>query len=150
FGGYQMSGLAAFMLTPDLVGRMPEIQRPFAEQVLERREQAEAAGRVPAASRNSAGERSFAATALGYFDIYARGYDDVLGHVIVPLLRPGESWVESNRRLMAFSLATVRADPVRYLAWVGGATARLTGHAIASNATMLAAVALWLVMLVLS
>jgi hypothetical protein len=148
FGGYQMSGLAAFMLTPDLVARMPGSVRPFAQQVLERRAQAEAAGRVPAASRNSAGERSFTSTALGYFDIYARSYDDILGYVIVPLLRPGDSWVESNRRLMAFSVGTVWADPVRYLAWVGGATARLTGHAIAGNVTMLAAIALWLVALV--
>jgi hypothetical protein len=147
FGGYQMSGLAALMLTPELVGRLPDNVRPFAQQVLERREQAEAAGRLPATPRNSAGERSFVSTALGYFDIYARSYDDVLGQVIVPLLRPGDSWVESNRRLMTFSLATVRADPVRYLAWVGGATARLTGRAIAGNATMLAAIALWLALL---
>jgi hypothetical protein len=150
FGGYQMSALAAFMLTPELVARMPESERAFAERVLERRGQAEAAGLVAAAARNSAGERSFASTALGYFDIYARSYDDVLGHVIVPLLRPGDSWVAWNRQLMAFSLATVWTDPVRYLAWVGGATARLTGHAIAGNATMLVAIALWLVVLAAS
>jgi hypothetical protein len=144
FGGYQMAGLAAFMLDPGLIARMPEDARPFAQAVLERRLQQEAAGIVPATPHNATGARSFVSTALGYFDIYARGYDNVLGTVIVPLLRPGESWVASNRKLMGFSLATVRAGPLRYLAWVGGATARLVGHAIVGNAPMLIAIALWL------
>lgn len=148
FGGYQMSGLAAFMLTPDTVARLPERVRPFAQAVLERREQAEAANEVPTIPLNSAGERSFVSATLGYFDIYARGYDNMLAYVIRPLLPPGESWVDSNKRLMEFSLATVLADPLRYPAWVGGATARLAGHAIATNVPMLIALALWLVLLV--
>ncbi|HMK81432.1 MAG TPA: hypothetical protein VK438_17385 [Xanthobacteraceae bacterium] len=147
FGGYQMSGLAAFMLDPVLIARLPEDVRPFAQAVLERRQQQEAAGTVPAAPLNSAGERSFVSTALGYFDIYARGYDNVLVNVIVPLLRGDDSWVVSNRKLTTFALATVRAAPLRYLAWVGGATARLVGHALATNAPMLVATALWLVTL---
>jgi hypothetical protein len=150
FGGYQMSGLAAFMLTPDVVARMPEHVQPLAQSILARREQVESAGGLPVTPLNSARERAFAPTALGYFDIYARSYDELLGYVIMPLISAGDGWVASNKRLMEFSLATVRADPLDYLAWVGGATARLTGRAIATNAPMLAAVALWLVMLVLT
>ena len=145
FGGYQMSGLAAFMLDPDLVRRMPDNVRPLAEAVLARRQQAEAAGTVPATPVNSVGERSFASAALGYFDIYARGYDNVLSGVIAPLRPADASWVAWNKQLLAFSLATVLADPLRYLAWVGGATARLVGHAVALNAPMLLALALWFV-----
>jgi hypothetical protein len=150
FGGYQMSGLAAFMLTADVVARMPEHIQPLAQSILARREQVESVGGLPVTPLNSARERSFAPTALGYFDIYARSYDELLGYVIMPLISAGDGWVASNKRLMEFSLATVRADPLDYLAWVGGATARLTGRAIATNAPMLAAVALWLAMLVLT
>jgi hypothetical protein len=150
FGGYQMSGLAAFMLTPDIVARVPDNLRPLAQAALDRRRAAEAAGVVPATPRNAAGARSFASAALGYFDIYARGYDDVLGQVIMPLWPPGESWVGWNRRLMDFSLATVRADPAGYLAWVAGATARLAGRAIVANAPMMIALALWLTLLVVA
>lgn len=148
FGGYQMSGLAAFMLTPDTVARLPEHVRPFAERVLERRGQAEATGEVPTIPLNSVGERSFVSATLGYFDIYARAYDNMLAGVIVPSLPPGESWVDSNKRLMEFARLTVLADPLRYAAWVGGATARLVGHAIATNVPMLIALALWFVLLV--
>ena len=150
FGGYQMSGLATFMLDPPLVARLPDSVRPFAETVLARRQQAEAAGTVPATPLNSDGARAFASAALGYFDIFARGYDNVLSGVIAPLRPADASWVAWNRQLMAFSLATVLADPVRYLAWVGGATARLVGHALALNAPMLLATALWLATLLLA
>jgi len=139
FGGYQMSPLAGFMLTPEIVARLPEPARQTAQAILTAREKAENDGLVAHTPLNSSGERSFASAALGYFDIYARSYDELLQHVIVPLQDPNESWVAFNRRLMAFSFATVTTAPSRWAAWIGGATTRLTGRAIVTNAPMLAA-----------
>lgn len=140
FGGFQMSALAGLMLTPDAIPQLPDAVRPTAQAILAAREAAEAEERVARTPRNSAGERSFVSAALGYFDVYARSYDDVLGEV-AKLHEPGETWVAFNRRLMAFSLATVIASPGRWAAWVGGATARLVGRSLITNAVMLPAVA---------
>jgi hypothetical protein len=139
YGGFQMSPLAGFMLTPEIVARLPERVQPTARAILTARERAEADGSLPRTPLNSAGERSFPSAALGYFDIYARSYDILLFSDIVLLRQPGETWVAFNRRLMEFSLATVTAAPKQWLAWIGGATTRLVGRAIVTNATMLAA-----------
>jgi hypothetical protein len=139
FGGFQMSAMAGFMLTPELVDRFPERTRATARAILSAREAAEAAGTVVRTPLNSSGQRSFVSAALGYFDIYARGYDDFLHGVIDKQQRPGESWVDFNRRLMAFSFDTVMISPPRWAAWVAGATSRLTGHMIVTNAIMLLA-----------
>ncbi|MEZ5787803.1 MAG: hypothetical protein R3D62_15310 [Xanthobacteraceae bacterium] len=138
FGGYQMSALAGLMLTPEKLARLSENVRPTAQAVLAARGAAEAAGRVVPTPRNSSGERSFVSAALGYFDIYARTYDDFLVE-IAKLRRPDESWVAFNRRLMAFSLATVMIAPGQWAAWVGGATARVVGRSLITNAPMLLA-----------
>jgi hypothetical protein len=136
FGGYQMSGLAGLMLTPETLARLPSDVQPTAQAILDLRHAAEAAGRVQPTPRNSAGERSFVSAALGYFDIYARTYDDLLGE-IVNLRQPHETWVAFNKRLMAFSVATVSASPLQWTAWVAGATARLAGRSIVTNAMAL-------------
>jgi hypothetical protein len=138
FGGYQMSPMAGFMLTPDLVARLPEAVRPTAQAILAARETAERAGRIAQTPENSSGVRSFASAALGYFDIYARSYDGLLVE-IAKLRQPDESWIAFDRRLRDFSVATLLRTPDKWLAWVGGATARFVGHAIVSNATMLLA-----------
>lgn len=139
FGGYAMSPLAGFMLTPEIVARLPEPARETAQAILTAREKAENEGLVARTPLNSSGDRSFGSAALGYFDIYARSYDDVLQHVIVPLKATNENWVAFNRRLMAFSIATVTTAPTRWAAWAGGATTRLVGRAIVTNAPMLVA-----------
>jgi hypothetical protein len=139
FGGFQMSAMAGFMLTPEMVDRFPERTRATARAILSAREAAEAAGTVVRTPLNSSGQRSFVSAALGYFDIYARGYDDFLHGVIDKQQGPGESWVDFNRRLMAFSFDTVMISPPRWAAWVAGATSRLTGHMIVTNAIMLLA-----------
>jgi hypothetical protein len=138
FGGYQMSPMAGFMLTPDLVAGLPAAVQPTGAAVLAARETAESAGRVARTPENSSGGRSFASAALGYFDIYARSYDGLLVE-IAKLRRPDESWISFDRRLRDFSVATLMRVPDKWLAWVGGATARFVGHAIVSNATMLLA-----------
>jgi hypothetical protein len=137
-----MSALAGFMLTPEIVARLPERVQPTARAILTVRERGEADGSVARTPPNSVGEPSFRSAALGYFDIYARSYDILLHFGIVTLREPGESWVAFNRRLTDFSFATVMAAPSRWLAWIGGASARLVGRAIVTNATMLAAVLL--------
>jgi hypothetical protein len=139
FGGFQMSAMAGFMLTPEMVDRFPERTRATARAVLSAREAAEAAGTIVRTPLNSSGQRSFVSAALGYFDIYARGYDDFLHGVIDKQQQPDESWVAFNRRMMAFSLDAVMISPPRWAAWIAGATARLTGHMIVTNAIMLLA-----------
>ena len=145
FGGFAMSGMAGFMLTPDIVDRLPESVRPTAQAVLAARTSAGDAGRIARTPLNSAGERSFVSAALGYFDIYARSYDDFVWFEIGGLRAPQESWVSFNQRLTTFSIATITAAPLRWLAWVGGATSRLVGRMIVTNAPMLMAVAALLV-----
>jgi hypothetical protein len=141
FGGYTMAAPAGFMLSPEIVAALPEDVRPTAQAVLSAREAAEAAGRVARTPFNSAGERSFVSAALGYFDIYARSHDDLLWGEISKLRAPGESWVAFNQRLMRFALATFKAVPLRWAAWVGGATSRLVGRMIVTNVPMMAALA---------
>ena len=145
FGGFAMSGMAGFMLTPDVVDRLPEAVRPTAQAVLTARTAAEDAGRIARTPLNSAGERSFMSAALGYFDIYARSYDDFVWYEIGKLRAPQENWVSFNQRLTTFSIATITATPLRWLAWVGGATSRLVGRMIVTNAPVLMAMAVLVV-----
>ena len=145
FGGFAMSAPAGFMLSPEIVADLPEKVRPTAQAILAAREAAETAGRVARTPLNSTGERSFVSAALGYFDIYARAHDDLLWGVIVKQRTPGESWVAFNQRLASFSVAAFRAAPLRWAAWVAGATSRLVGRMIVTNAPMLVALAVLLI-----
>jgi hypothetical protein len=140
-----MSAMVGFMLTDDLVARLPETERPTAHAILTARETAESAGRVARTPENSSGVRSFTSATLGYFDLYARSYDGLLVE-IRKLRRPDESWVAFDRRLRNFSFATLTRAPDKWLVWVGGATARFVGHAIVTNATMLLGCLVLLVM----
>src|SRR5262245_1907459 len=145
FGGFVMSGMAGFMLTPDVVDGLPQAVRPTAQAILAARTSAEDAGRIARTPLNSAGERSFVSAALGYFDIYARSYDDFVWFEIGKLRAPQESWISFNQRLTTFSIATITAAPLRWLAWVAGATSRLVGRMIVTNAPMLVVLAVLLV-----
>jgi len=140
-GGYNMSAMAGLMLSPRVVAALPDAVRPTAQAILAAREAAEAAGRVSPTPLNSAGARSFISAALGYFDIYARTYDNLLWSEIWKLRAPNESWVAFDKRLERFSLATIETVPLRWLAWVGGATSRLVGRMLITDVPMLAAIA---------
>jgi hypothetical protein len=144
FGGYQMSSMAAFMLTPEIIARLPERVRPAAQEILAAREVGENEGTVARTPLNSSRQRSFMSAAFGYFDIYARSYDDLLG-LIAKTRHSDENWVAFNARLMELSLATVAAAPQQWIAWVGGAASRLVGRAVVANAPMLAALLLLLI-----
>jgi hypothetical protein len=139
FGGFAMSAPAGFMVSPEIVAELPDKVRPTAQAILTARQAAEAVGRVARTPLNSAGERSFVSAALGYFDIYARAHDDLLWGVIVKQRAPGESWIAFNQRLASFSVATLKAAPLPWAAWVAGATSRLVGRMIVTNAPMLVA-----------
>ena len=150
FGGYTMSGMAGLMLSEDIAHRLPASDRDLAMQILAARERAEGAGRVLRTPVNSKGDRSFISAAAGYFDIYARTYDDLLHGEIAKLQLPGESWREFDRRLQRFALTTVALAPERYTAWIVGASSRLAGRMIVTNAPfMLASGGLLLMMLLI-
>jgi hypothetical protein len=81
---------------------------------------------------NASNVRSYYSVALGYFDVLARTHDDMLV-LTASTRRPGENWVDFNRRLMRFSLAVIHATPERYAAWVVGASTRMFGRSVATN-----------------
>ncbi len=144
FGGYQMSGMATLMLSEPVVARLPERDRTLGARLLAARMAAEDSGRAIGVPLNSSGQRSFVSAALSYFDVYARTYDDML-RLVQTQRQPNESWVAFNRRMMGFSLTVVRAAPLRYAAWVVGASQRLIGHAAIANLPLMLAVIVMLV-----
>jgi hypothetical protein len=133
FGGFEMSGIAARMLTPQTVPRLPADLRATADDLLARRAALVRAGTVPPIPRNSQGRRSLLSETIGYFDILARSYDAVLAGAVRPLQRPGESWVAFNARMQRLAVATVRARPAEYIVWVVAALARLVGRMLVLN-----------------
>jgi hypothetical protein len=141
FGGFQMSGMAALMLTPDIADRLPPDDTALAHAILTRRTALETAGAAIAVPVNSTGKRSFVSAAIFYFDILARTHDAVLWRGVAPAQRPDEDWPAFNRRLQGFTLDVIRAAPVSYAAWVQGASSRLVGHALVLNPSFLLAAA---------
>jgi hypothetical protein len=139
YGGYQMSGMATLMLTPEIVDRLPAGDAGLGRELLARRTALEAAGKAMAVPLNSTGQRSFISAAIFYFDLFARTHEDVLWGAVAPQQRPDEDWPSFNRRLQHFDIATIRAAPVPYAAWVMGATSRLVGHALVLNPSFLLA-----------
>jgi hypothetical protein len=150
FGGYAMSAMAGFMLSRPIVERFPPQDRELAAQMLAARERAEAEGRVARTPLNSRGERSFVSAAAGYFDIYARSYDDLVHGEIASLQRPNESWVEFDSRLRRLTVATVLLAPDRYAAWIVGGASRLVGRMTVTNAPFVLASFALLVLLLLT
>jgi len=132
FGGYVMSGMAILMLSDDVVARLPDDMKPFATELLAARRAGEESGRFIGIPLNASNVRSYPSVTLAYFDVMARTHDDML-RIAALTRRPGEGWVDFNRRLMRFSLAVVRAAPDRYAAWLVGATTRLFGRSVTTN-----------------
>lgn len=142
FGGFEMAGLAASILTPQSVPGLPPDLRGAAADILARRAALVRAGTVPPVPRNSRGHRSLLSETIGYFDILARYYDPLLAGAVRPQQRPDESWVAFNARMQRLAFAIVRARPVEYLAWVIAALARLVGRMLVLNLPFAAASAL--------
>jgi hypothetical protein len=135
FGGVQMAATAGLMIEPQHIERYPPDIRPTAQEVLRLRTEAEAAGRIYATPLNSTDTRSFLSAAVGYFDIYARTVDAFVWGELARMRQPDESWISFNKRMQAFSLATLRIVPERWLAWTIGGTSRFVGRALVTNAT---------------
>ncbi len=141
FGGFAMSGMAGLMLTPTIVERLPDDVRPMAERILAARTAGEAEGRLIGVPRNSGGERSFHSAALGYFDVLARTYDEVVYGIVLHEREAGEPWPAFDARVGRFTTAVLAAAPDRYVAWVAGATGRLIGRGLTANVPFLIAAA---------
>lgn len=139
FGGFQMSGMAALMLTPDIAARLPPPMQPTAAAILAARTKLEQTGTAIALPANSTGARSFPSAALLYFDVLARTHDAVLYGAVLPLRGAGETWPHFDARMERFTFAVLRAAPVDYATWVLGALARAVGHALVLNPVLLLA-----------
>ena len=133
FGGYGMSGIAASVISPTAVPRLPPALRGTARELIARRRALVQAGIVLPVPRNSSGQRSLFSETLGYFDILGRSYDEVTAGAVIPLRGPRESWVAFDARLQRLDFAVVRAQPIEYLAWVAAAAARMTGRMLVLN-----------------
>lgn len=153
FGGFNMSGIAGLMLTPEIVERLPARSKDIGVAILAARQAAENAGAVAQTPLNSNGVRSFRSAAIGYFDIYARTYDalvwDAIRHTQGTL-----TWVQFNARLQQFSIDTFLTSPIDYAAWVIGGSARTAGRMVVTNLSFglgcLLLAVLWLAGLVAS
>jgi hypothetical protein len=137
FGGFQMSGMAALMLSPDVITRLPNDDQPLAASILAARTTLEASGAAIATPLNSTGQRSFVSEAVGYFDILARTHDVVLYDAVMPRQAPDESWIAFNHRLQKLAIDTVFADKLAYAAWIVGALCRTAGHVAITNPAFL-------------
>ena len=144
FGGFQMSGMASLMLTPDIADRLPADLRGTATAIIARRDALVAAHAALPIPLNSEGRRSFVSAAAGYFDILARTHDDVLYGPVVASRMPGETWVAFNARMQRLALATIAAAPLYYAAWVIGALTRLVGHMVVLNLPLALGCLAWL------
>lgn len=134
FGGFQMSGMAALMLTPAIVGHLPAADQATAREIMAGRDALVADGRAIGVPVNSTGQQSFRSAAVFYFDILARSHDTVLYGAVAPRRGEGEAWPAFNARLQRLAIDTVIASPIDYVAWVIGGSARLVGHAVVLNA----------------
>lgn len=152
FSGFQMSGMAAMMLSPSGIARMPAAVVGDATAILAAREQAEASGAALPIPPNSSGVRSFHSVAAQYFDILARNHDAVLWGPVTGTRRDGESWVAFDARLQRLSWATVQAEREAYAAWLLGASSRLVGHMLVLNGIFMLAclgLAAWIITVLL-
>jgi hypothetical protein len=134
FGGFAMAGAAGLMIEPKHLPLYPEHIRPTANKILNGRAEAEHDGRVYATPLNSKNELSFLSAAVGYFDVYARTIDHLTWGVIAGVRDGNESWVQFNKRMQEFSIATVKIVPDRWAAWIVGGSSRFVGRAFVTNA----------------
>jgi hypothetical protein len=141
FGGFGLMGMASQILSVDIVPGLPEGQRALAMEVLAAKARAEEARTAMPLFRDSSGERSFRVTAIDGFDTLARNFDEILWGQVLTLRRPGEGWIEFDRRMGDLAGAILRAAPERHLMWMAGASARLAGRLLVYNVAFVLACA---------
>ena len=134
FGGFNMTGLTSAILTEKIIPKLRPDNRDLARDILNGRDAMVRRGEIcPMVIDYDKRERSFRRTARSYFDILANNFDEVAYRVVVPLRKPGESWVKFNQRMMSFCLDVIRAAPFDYGMWVLGATRSTIGTATVLN-----------------
>jgi hypothetical protein len=149
FGGFQMTGIAALMLDSSIIPNLPDELIDVANNILDKKKALIENSNLIALPKNSSGEVSFISVALGYYDILARNYDAVIYGIMGDLKMPTESWVEFNSRMQNFTIQVISSQPVYYICWIIGATARFLGRSIVMNLPlMLSVIGLFLVLLV--
>jgi hypothetical protein len=139
FGGFASSGMSGLMVTPDTLPKLKAGHRDLAQTILIERERLAANGTMLPIPLNSAGERSFLSAALGYFDVLARSYDNVVFDIVLHQRREDESWVSFNARLQTFTFNVIAAEPLSYIAWIVGAGTRIVGLMTVANPAFIAA-----------
>ncbi|MGL5138837.1 MAG: hypothetical protein ACRC7G_13835, partial [Beijerinckiaceae bacterium] len=139
FSGFGISGMAAQILTPEILPRLDTEHQPAATIILAAKARAVAAGLAMPLFRNSTGEVSYRTTALDGFDTLARNFDGIMWGELVKLRADGESWVAFNARMGKVNNAILRAAPERWLYWTVGATSRLVGRLLTYNVAFLLA-----------
>jgi len=134
FGGFTLGGIASSLLNESIFDRLTPEHRELARAVLDGREAMVSSGAIsPMVIDYKIRQRSYSRTARSYFDILASNYDELLYKIVVRERRPGESWVEFNKRVMAFSVAVIRESPKGYAMWIVGAFRSAVGSATAHN-----------------
>lgn len=134
FGGFTLAGIASALLDERMMDRLAPEHRELARAVLDGREALVSTGEIsPMVIDYKSGQRSYSRTARSYFDILANNFDELLYKVVVKERRPGESWVEFNRRVMSFSVAVIRESPKGYVMWIVGGFRSAVGTATAHN-----------------
>lgn len=139
FGGLASSGMSGLMVTTDTLPKLKAGHRDLAQTILIERERLAANGTMSLIPLNSTGKRSFPSAALGYFDVLARSYDNVVFDIVLHQQQEGENWVSFNARLQAFTFDVIAAEPLSYITWVVGAGTRIAGLMIVTNPVFLAA-----------
>lgn len=139
FGGVASVGMSGLMLTPATIEKLSREHRELAQTILAERKRLAQSGVMLPIPLNSQNERSFVSAALGYFDVLARSYDNIVYDVVVPQRSPEEGWVSFNARLQAFTVEVIKAEPLSYAAWVVGAATRLVGLITIANASFIVA-----------
>jgi hypothetical protein len=139
FGGFASVGMSGLMLTPATVEKLPDRHRALAKNILIERERLANAGTMLPIPLNSQNQRSFVSAALGYFDVLARSYDNVVFSIVAPLQADKESWIAFNARLQDFTVAVIKAEPFSYAAWIIGAATRVVGLITVANASFMVA-----------
>ena len=135
FGGFAMTGMTSSMLNEQLIRRLAPENQELARSILAKREKLVGAGEIcPMAIDHDTGVRSFRRTARSHFDMLSYNFDELAYKIVKQTERkPGETWVQFNKRMMAFSIDVVRTAPLDYSMWVLGALRAATGTAIAQN-----------------
>lgn len=128
FGGYEISGIAAEILTPATEAELPPKLRPIGAEILARKADQIRSRLIPPTPANATGHAALASEAIGYFDIFARYYDVLLREAVLPIRQAQQSWVSFNSEMQHFSLAVIYREKLIYALWIAGALARLAGR----------------------